>query len=315
MPPTEALRSTIAAELHGEVPPAVGTMVAEIRRRHPSSIAAILFYGSCLRRNMPTEGVLDFYVLVDDYRQFYEGWLPALANALLPPNVFYAECPWGSGRLRAKYAVISLRQFCDGTSRRSLQTSLWARFAQPARLVAVRDAAVSAEVERALGEAVVAMVEAALPLLPDSFTPTELWNTAFVATYGAELRSEGPARATELYDADRARYDALIPLALAVAGRAVDRSEIGPVVRIDLPAASRRRGQLLWRLRRPLGKLLNVLRLAKGALTFSGGIDYILWKVERHSGVRVTASPWQRRHPLLAAPLLAWRIYRRGGFR
>lgn len=315
MPPPEALRARVAAELHGDVPPAVERMVAEIRRRHPRSIAAILFYGSCLRRNEPTDGVLDFYVLVDDYRDFYRSWLPALANALLPPNVFYVECPWDDGRLRAKYAVISLRQFCHGTSRHSLQASLWARFAQPARLVAARDAAASTAVERAASEAVVAMVEAALPLLPDSFTPAELWKTAFQATYGAELRSEGPARAIELYDADRARYDALTPLALAVAGRAADRSEGGQVLRVDLPAAVRRRGLRQWRVRRPLGKLLNMLRLVKGALTFSGGVDYILWKVERHSGVRIAASAWQRRHPLLAAPILAWRIYRRGGFR
>jgi hypothetical protein len=42
---------------------------------------------------------------------------------------------------------------------------------------------------------------------------------------------------------------------------------------------------------------------------------YILWKIERHSGVKATATPWQRRHPLLAAPGLAWRLYRRGAFR
>lgn len=289
-------------------------MVEELRRRHPRSVLGVLFYGSCLRRGVATEGVLDFYLLVEDYRKFYGRALPAIANAVLPPNVFYAECSWDGGTLRAKYAVISLEQFRAGTSRRSLQSTLWARFAQPARLVAVRDATVAAEIERAITEAVVAMVDAALPLVPESFTAADLWQTGFRATYGAELRSEGPGRAQELYRAEPQRYDTLTPLALAAAGHSFQAAEGG---RIDLrlSPAVRRRGERRWRLRRPLGKLLNLMRLVKGALTFSGALDYVLWKIERHSGVRVQASPWQRRHPLLAAPLLAWRVYRQGGFR
>ena len=51
--------------------------------------------------------------------------------------------------------------------------------------------------------------------------------------------------------------------------------------------AERRR----WRRRRLAGKLLNLLRLVKGAFTFEGALDYVLWKVERHSGVRVAVSP------------------------
>ena len=54
---------------------------------------------------------------------------------------------------------------------------------------------------------------------------------------------------------------------------------------------------------------------AHAAFTFSGGQSYLLWKIERHSGVRVEPLAWERRHPLLSAPFLAWRVYRKGGFR
>jgi hypothetical protein len=70
-----------------------------------------------------------------------------------------------------------------------------------------------------------------------------------------------------------------------------------------------------WRLRFFQGKVLSVLRLLKSAFTFVGGMDYILWKIERHSGVRVELPPRLRRRPLAAACVLAWRLYRRGGFR
>jgi hypothetical protein len=64
-----------------------------------------------------------------------------------------------------------------------------------------------------------------------------------------------------------------------------------------------------------VGKLLNLARLVKAAFTFQGGLDYVLWKVKRHSGVEIQVTDWQRRHPVLAAPSLAWKLYRRGAFR
>jgi hypothetical protein len=70
-----------------------------------------------------------------------------------------------------------------------------------------------------------------------------------------------------------------------------------------------------WRRRRILGKLLSALRLAKAAFTFQGGADYIAWKIARHAGVEIRLGPWQRRHPLLAAPGLFWRLYRARAFR
>ena len=70
-----------------------------------------------------------------------------------------------------------------------------------------------------------------------------------------------------------------------------------------------------WQGRRLLGKTLNYLRLIKAAFTFDGAVDYVMWKVRRHSGVIVPVSDWQRRHPVLAAPGLAWKLYRRGAFR
>jgi hypothetical protein len=55
--------------------------------------------------------------------------------------------------------------------------------------------------------------------------------------------------------------------------------------------------------------------LLKATLTFEGGVDYILWKIERHSGVTVEIEPGLKRRPLLAMWVLSWRLYRKGGFR
>ncbi len=51
--------------------------------------------------------MLDFYLIVADYRAAYgKSWL-AMANRLIPPNVFYFE----QGGLAAKYAVLSEADF------------------------------------------------------------------------------------------------------------------------------------------------------------------------------------------------------------
>ena len=63
---------------------------------------------------------------------------------------------------------------------------------------------------------------------------------------------------------------------------------------------------------RVLGRPLNILRLLKAAFTFEGAMDYVAWKVERHSGVRIEVAPWQRRFPLLAAPGLYWKLQATG---
>jgi hypothetical protein len=67
-----------------------------------------------------------------------------------------------------------------------------------------------------------------------------------------------------------------------------------------------------WRLRSRLGRPLNVLRLLKATFTFDRPLEYVVWKVERHSGERLAVAPWERRFPLLAAPGVYRRLRRRG---
>jgi hypothetical protein len=301
------LEAQIARELALPAHPAALALADAIRDRH-GGVAAILFYGSCLRQPAsaaaPPEGILDFYAVVDRYRDAYPGRLLALANRVLPPNVFHVTCSWRGEPVRAKYAVISMAQFRRGLSRASFQTSLFARFAQPCRLAFARDATARAAIGKALADAVITMVAAVAPLLERNFDAEQLWLRGFRETYRAELRTEGAARARDLYASARERYDAITPFALSAAGIAG-----GPSAR------DRRVAQLRWAGRRVLGKLFSVLRLAKSAFTFDGGVDYILWKIERHSGVRLPVSPWQRRHPLLASPVFLWRLYRLGAIR
>ena len=81
--------------------------------------------------------MLDFYLIVSDYgAAFDKGWL-AKANKLIPPNVF----PFHHDGLAAKYAVLSEADFHRLNGPETRNVSVWARFAQPARLVWAYDSA------------------------------------------------------------------------------------------------------------------------------------------------------------------------------
>ncbi len=68
-------------------------------------------------------------------------------------------------------------------------------------------------------------------------------------------------------------------------------------------------------LRRGLGKLMSVLRLLKALFTFAGGLDYIAWKLQRHSGQEVVIPERVRQFPLLFIWGFCWQLYRRGIFK
>jgi hypothetical protein len=296
------LTALIAQELAQPVSPAVRTIAKAVRLRHPKAALAILFYGSCLRRpeSLLADSLLDFYLLVDDYKAVYAGALTGLANRILPPNVFYLEARHEGATLRCKYAVISLAQFQAGMSRATDNVSLWARFSQQSRLVWSRDPQILRAVAGACAEAALTMLSNAAPLVDKGAGADMIWQRAFEETYRAEVRSEGVDRAAELVSTDLERYRRVY----ALAAGAIEEGTIGAGA---CTAA--------WRRRRRTSKLLNFARLAKAAFTFDGALDYVLWKVKRHSGVVLPVTDWQRRHPLLSAPVLAWRLYRRGAFR
>jgi hypothetical protein len=293
-------------------------LTAEILERHGGAVAAVLFYGSCLRRRT-SDGVLDFYVLVDDYRAAYPSRLLAWANAALPPNVFYLEVETELGTLRSKYAVISIRDFEAGARGEGLRSGISARFSQPALAVQIRDEAAREAVAAAVAEAVLTTVVQALPLLSASagsirFTTEDLWQTVFRETYSAELRPEDPETILNLYRANPERYDRAARAALArlqMGGRLRFEEESGVIeaTSAEDSQALARRG---WDLRRPLAKLAYVAQLLKTTATFGDWLPYALWKLERHTGTRIVPTERQRRHPLLWGwPLLFRVLWRR----
>ena len=306
----ETLRALVAQELTQPVQSQVAEMARAIAAQYPGA-RAILYYGSTLRDAQLEGLMLDFYLIVADYEQaFGKGWL-ARANRLLPPNVF----PFEYKGLIAKYAILSEADFARLASPRTRNVSVWARFAQPSRVAWAADDKAAEIAIWTVARAAPTLLDAARPCLADSICPLEMWRQAFALTYAAELRAERTNRAGSVVDADPDRYRAFTEPALRAAGLSAHWVDDRLVFDRPMSSAERAQGRRCWARRRREGKALTLLRLAKASATYAGGIDYLAWKISRHSGQKVEIRPWQRKWPILGAITLLPRLIAKGAVR
>lgn len=299
----------VAAELAEPADPRAVALAAALAALYPGAARAVLFYGSCLREKSLDGLMLDFYLIVSDYRAAYgKSWL-APANRLIPPNVF----PFEHDGLISKYAVLSEGDFARLCGVRADNVSVWARFAQPSRLLWAADAGAGQRAVAAVAQAAPTLFQLTLPMMEpaENTGPLDIWKTGFSLTYNAELRAERGGRSTSIVDADPDRYYRIGMAALAAIASSAGAGPGGEVPPFAAPKEMGRR----WRHLQRRGKWLTVVRLAKASLTFAGGIDYLAWKINRHAGARIEVKPWQRRWPLLGALILLPRLFRSGAIR
>jgi len=316
MPTETKLIDQIRRQIFQPAPPAIHALADRLLANYGDAIEAILFYGSCLRTGEDRGGLVDLYVLVDRYRAIEPRRLLAALNRLLPPNVFYIEVPFEDRVVRAKYAVLSLNDFAAGASC-WFHSYIWGRFAQPVGLIYACNDQIVEYIQSALVQAVLSFVARVLPRMPAVFTARDLWRQGLTLSYRAELRAEKPEKLVGLFEAAPHYYEHLTRAALGRLSYPIDIQKENDTYRytVSIPDHVRRMSQLDWMVRSWQGKLLSVLRLLKGLLTFRGGVDYIFWKIERHSHVKVEVSKRLKRYPLLATCVILWKLYRRGAYR
>ena len=253
---------------------------------------AVLFYGSCLREKQLDGLMLDFYLIVSDYRAAYAKALARRANRLIPPNVFYFE----HDGLVAKYAVLSEADFAR-LARTGDEQRLGLGALRPALAAGLGGGRGARE------RAIDAVARAAPTLLAAARRQSRRGAADLLATslrthlFGASCAPSGRDAAASVVDLDPERYRAASPSPRSKHARSMAAArEAGPGARIE-------------------GKALSVARLAKASLTFAGGADYIAWKINRHAGTDIQLKPWQRRHPLLAGISLLPRLLKSGAVR
>ena len=288
-----------------------------LAKKYGQAVQGILLYGSCLRAGTDQDGLVDCYVIVDQYASVYpSAWL-ALFNRWLPPNVFYGEVNLEGRIVRMKYAVLSLEDFERSVTPKWFHSYFWGRFAQPTAVMACPSQAMNQRIISGLGRAVLTFLGNVVPQMPQQFSAKDAWSIGLALSYGAELRAESKGRITTLWDSSQAYYEQVAHVTFSAHFpkiKIIQRHDI-TMYEIEFSMVGYTKNRLAWTVRKVQGKILSILRLMKAAFTFQGGADYLIWKIERHSGVKIELTPAQRRHPIWAGLTTFWRLYRQGAFR
>ncbi len=278
---------------HDEV---LESFVVSIKQKHPQAVTGVVFYGSCMRTHEYKDGMLDFYVIVDRYTHAYKSYWYRLANVLMPPNVFYLQIDVAGKTYHAKYAVMSQTSLMRRV-RQDFHCYFWARFTQPMAYIFSRDKEFMSWFVKVQCVAAEKFYHSVTPSLKNTLASRDFWIKGLQLTYAAELRAETQSRATLIYENDSEYYDAIY-------------SYITPAT--NLSNTRLLFYQMQWKLRIVYGKLLSVIRLMKATTTFDGGVDYIAWKIERHTGEAIFISDKMRKYPWLYIWPVVFKLFKQG---
>lgn len=302
---SEQMSETLIKELTQSVPEEVSQFAEAMAGMLGRNPLGILFYGSVLRE-VDFNGILDFYVITDRPVSLSGNYLSRWANCFLPPNVYYMERDIGGRLLRAKVAFLSIDQFLRRSTLFTIDTTIWARFCQPVRLVWVRDGKGADRILQAIRQCVVTASCWAALLGPETGTASDYWHALFRKTYAAELRVEKQGRSRNLLEGRGERYRKLLLAAWQQASLPYQENSEG-LLHPVLTETSRAKAAKRWQHVAAAGKPLNIARLIKAAFTFTDGISYLLWKIERHTGKAIRVSSFEQKHPILTLPVFLWR--------
>jgi predicted nucleotidyltransferase len=310
--PPAQLIADIARQCERSVATETGLLADSMKTRFGPALDAVILYGSCLRTEHFTEGVVDLYVVVSSYREAYTQAPLRYLNSWLPPNVFYLELDTAGEKIRAKYAVISASDLERGCSR-WFHSYIWSRFAQPTRLLFARDRVMRDRIYVWFAQAVVRFLRTTVPVLGNgNFDSSALWSNGLSLTYAAELRPERHTRASQITTQNIADFSRLTNSSVPALS---DVLRQGPGGKYQCLATSTIRKQTIrrWQIRRWQGLLLSVLRLGKAVYTFRDCVDYAAWKIQRHTGITIEVTPALRRHPILFGFSVLWQLIKRDG--
>lgn len=302
------LTSYIQDETNAAVHPNAMLLAKELSQH--ASVQAVIFYGSGLWKESTDQTIYDFYVLIDSYKSYGSPSLSAFGGALVPPNVYYKQITHNGQMLRCKYAVMTLKQFVSAAKGQSFTPHIWARFAQPCRIVFTHSEDVRQQITKAITQAINVFHKRTLELCAvKKISIKDLWVKGLQMTYSCEIRSESPERTEQIFNAQVERFLKVTSMVLGVDKNSPDQVFDNPKYN------SSKLNLMMFYIKRPIMKLVVISRFIKAAFTFSGGMEYAQLKIRKHSGVDFEMTEFQKKHPLIGGWPVFWKVIRAGGLK
>ena len=291
--------------------PALGDAVRRLVAATGPVVAGLVFFGS---RRTGAAGkdawsAHDAFVVVEDYRAFYEALsragltgkspgLMALVSCWLPPTQYSLR--FEDLGIHVKASVLRYDTYRRETSRHRRDHFCIGRLFQPTCLLHARDEAARQGILDGLIEAHRETWAWSRPWLPERFDAEAYGRSALRTSMRWEVRPEPAGRADALWEAQR-------PLQLPVLQVLLEElADHGELVRCPgvasewaptRPVGARERLSLELYFRRSIVR--STSRWLKHTVTFEGWLDYILRKASRHTGEPIGLTERERRWPLV----------------
>lgn len=296
---SKALEQCLFRHLQLQKDEVLQSFVNEINKTLNNAVIGVVFYGSCMRSRNYKDAMLDFYVIVDQYKHAYTKRWYRIANSVLPPNVFFIQTEVNGYIYRAKYAVMSQKGLLAGVEK-AFHSYFWARFTQPISYIYARDESFQRWLANIQSKAAQSFFKDMISNFECTPTSEEFWIKGLQLTYASELRAESKVRAALIYHNDYKFYHDVYSVLMAESH--VNKKNKYLIL-------------IKWKIRILLGKMLSVLRLMKATTTFVGGVDYIAWKISRHSGEPIVVSEKMRKHPWIYCWPVIFKLIKQGKIR
>jgi hypothetical protein len=291
---------------------ALDDAVARFGEAAGDSLDGLVFFGS--RRTgaalANAWSAYDLFVLVGDYRPFYEamaragisGKSPgplAVLSRCLPPTQYSIR--FRKPDVHLKTAVIRTDTFHRETSPRRRDHFCIGRLFQPSRILVWRSEAVRDALVDDLVAAHALTFEWVRPWLPPAFDGAAYGRAALAVSMSWEVRPEPAGRALTLWEAQAAEQTPVFEALLRDLGERgeVTRDPDGHGWRLSRAVGWREREALKLYFRRSIVRA--TARWLKHVLSFEGWLDYIVHKASRHSGETIELTERERRWPWLFA--------------
>jgi hypothetical protein len=307
--PDESLRAALLRDVDARASDDTLRLASFLARAFGPTTAALIHYGSHAHSSdARPESAHDFFVIVDRYADAYSSlraavnpsYSPRIAAALahvLPPNVISLTLNDRGRTLRAKCAVLSVRDLRRLCSPRASDHFARGRLFQHVQLVWTRDARSRQEALDALLDARVGTIDWGRPYLPSVFNSETYCRRLLETSFAAEIRPEGGERIAALIAAQR---DMVLPVYDSLLQRLVDSrivTQVGNVYHLTAPVGLVRRiASRLWFLK---SKVRATARWLKYVALYEGWLEYIVQKIARRSGRTIELTEREKRWPLI----------------
>jgi len=273
-----------------------------------SSVRAVLLYGSRLHKTQPDRhSALDFVVVVDEYRSFYErlshadeldrpAALMTTLSRVLAPNVIAYTPDDGQNGL-AKCLIVTKADFARALGPNPPDHFILGRMLQRVGEVWIADESEAAWVREQISGAHIRVLDWLSPYLVEPVDAAGLGLRIMEVCYQGELRPESRGRAATLFEAQEAHFVEVLGPALRAAtadGSMLERDGLYRLSEEVSPRMVRR-----WRRHFRRSKVRSTSRWLKHMLTFANWLPYVVRKVERHTGRTIELTTLERKLPLL----------------